>query len=122
MKKQIEQLESSQTSAADATNQVTQLETQLAAANERLKVQASNIDLKESQIQEMDSKLRASHSDVKETATKLADLQVQLQRMSSHDASVHSLQEQLDSKNSAINVSAALTNRQIVIFWKWMYL
>ena len=45
---------------------------------------------------------------MRDTATRLAELQVQLQRLASHDDKVHSLQEELDSKDSAINVSARL--------------
>ena len=58
---------------------------------------------KDEQLSEMASKLEASHGDVRDTATRLAELQVQLQRLASHDDKVHSLQEELDSKDSAIN-------------------
>ena len=89
---------------------------------------------KDEQLSEMASKLEASHGDARDTATRLAELQVQLQRLASHDDKVHSLQEELDSKDSAINVSARpagpavfrISNSSPVrVFWwalAWKYL
>ena len=108
LKEELDVLQSQQATQVqdDAFQQRSQqLESELTSLRQQLTERDGAIAEKDGQLTEMSGKLEASHSDVRETASRLSELQVQLQRMGSTDAKLHSLQQELEHKNSAMHVS-----------------
>ena len=91
LKEQLKLVQQTSQTASASQEEVTKLQQQVRERDER--------------ISKMTSELQASHDGVRETGQQLASLQQQLQRMASQDARVHSMQEELDSKNKSIQVS-----------------
>ena len=96
--------QASSTSQNNLEQEVTSLQQQVRERDER--------------IAKMTTELQSSHEGVQETAQQLASLQKQLQRMASYDARLHSMQEEVDSKNKSIQVSTLLPQSHLCFLFQ----
>ena len=106
LKEQLKLVQQTSQTASASQEEVTKLQQQVRERDER--------------ISKMTSELQASHDGVRETGQQLASLQQQLQRMASQDARVHSMHEELDSKNKSIQVTPHINQCSKFVFIKIM--